>query len=201
MESNSYEMDLRSFFSEKGIDLVARDNKKGYFGRATRKFKQDLSSLLPDLGILFRLKNNLLGLGYCGEGTSIRGKFTCNIPENVFLGDKVFINYDCMLISDDLILVGSNVLIGPRVGIFTSNHYLQKDKSFGLEKYSVEIHNNSWIGAYSIILPGVTISEGTQIGAGSVVTKSTEPYKIYAGNPARRIKEIDVFSNKGESLQ
>ena len=45
-----------------------------------------------------------------------------------------------------------------------------------------------WIGANAIILSGVTIGEGAIIGAGSVVTKNVEPYTIFAGNPAKKIK-------------
>ena len=197
MESHSTERNLMQFFNERGIKIKRKDYKPTYFERVVKKIKYEFTSYIPDLGKLFKLKNKLIGLGYYGETSSIRGRFACNIPENVFLGDRVFINYDCMFLSDDLILIGSNVLIGPRVGIFTSNHELNKDTSFKLEKYPVFIEKNSWIGAYSIILPGVNISEGTQIGAGSVITKSTEPYSWYAGNPARKIKDLENIGSGG----
>ena len=50
------------------------------------------------------------------------------------------------------------------------------------------IEDDVWIGANAIILSGVTIGEGAIIGAGSVVTKNVEPYTIFAGNPAKKIK-------------
>jgi acetyltransferase-like isoleucine patch superfamily enzyme len=53
---------------------------------------------------------------------------------------------------------------------------------------SVSIEDDVWIGANVIILPGVTIAEGSIVGAGSVVTKSTEPYSINVGNPSKLIK-------------
>lgn len=60
----------------------------------------------------------------------------------------------------------------------------------------VNINHGAWIGSNSIILPGVDIGEFSVVGAGSVVTKKTEPYGVYAGNPARLIKYRD---NKGIS--
>ncbi len=54
--------------------------------------------------------------------------------------------------------------------------------------YSIVIGNDVWIGNHVIILPGITIGDGAVIGAGSVVTKDVEPYAVYVGNPARRIK-------------
>jgi len=52
----------------------------------------------------------------------------------------------------------------------------------------VFICNDVWCGARAIILPGVRVADGTIIGAGSVVTKDTQPYSVIAGNPAKIIK-------------
>lgn len=56
------------------------------------------------------------------------------------------------------------------------------------------IGDDVWIGAGSIIMSGVTIGDGSIIAAGSVVTKDVEPYCIYGGNPAKKIK--DRFSEE-----
>lgn len=53
---------------------------------------------------------------------------------------------------------------------------------------SIIIEDDVWIGAVVKVLDGVTIAQGCVIGANSVVTKSTEPYGIYVGIPARKIK-------------
>lgn len=63
----------------------------------------------------------------------------------------------------------------------------------------VVINDDVWIGHGSIILSGVTIGQGSIIGAGSVVTKDVEPFSIYAGNPAVRIKAR--FANEEERLE
>ena len=56
----------------------------------------------------------------------------------------------------------------------------------------VKIGNDCWIGAGAIILNGITIGEGAVVGAGAVVTKDVEPYTIVVGNPAHKIKDIQM---------
>lgn len=89
--------------------------------------------------------------------------------------------------------IGDNVMMGPNVRIYTQNHKFE-DKNKPMcaqgneEPKKVIIENDVWIGDGTIILPGVTIKEGSIIGAGSVVTKDVEAYSIVAGNPAKLIK-------------
>ena len=59
---------------------------------------------------------------------------------------------------------------------------------------NIIIEDDVWIGTNSIILKGVKLGRGSVIAAGSVVTKSTKPFHIYGGNPAKIIKEIDVIN-------
>ncbi|MNP69519.1 Maltose O-acetyltransferase [compost metagenome] len=56
---------------------------------------------------------------------------------------------------------------------------------------SIKIGDGTWIGTRAVILPGVTIGEGCIISAGAVVTKDCEPNAMYAGVPAKKIKELD----------
>ncbi|MBI4832833.1 MAG: acyltransferase, partial [Candidatus Lindowbacteria bacterium] len=88
---------------------------------------------------------------------------------------------------------GDYVLIGPNVVIASSQHrYNIKGTPIlfqGHEKKPVVIGNDVWIGANAVILPGVSIADGTIIGAGAVVTGDTEPYSIFGGVPARKIGE------------
>ena len=87
-----------------------------------------------------------------------------------------------------------NVMMGPNVSIYTSNHKFDRTdipmiKQGNSETKPVIIENDVWIGANVIILPGVTIHEGSIIAAGAVVTKDVECYTIVAGNPAKVIKK------------
>lgn len=83
-------------------------------------------------------------------------------------------------------------LIGHNVVIATINHDLSPEKRASMILSPVHIGKNVWIGSNSTILPGVTIGDGAVIGAGSVVTKNVPENTVFAGIPAKKIKEIDA---------
>lgn len=108
------------------------------------------------------------------------------------IGDNSWIGQMCYMHSAGCITIGQAVGIGPCVKILTSVH---KEKNLenpiitnDLEFDEVIIHDNCDIGIGSIILPGVTIGEGSIVGAGSVVTKDIPKYSVFAGNPARLLR-------------
>ena len=81
--------------------------------------------------------------------------------------------------------------MGPECMIFTSNHGIEKGELIIKQKNTIEdviIEDDVWIGARSIILPGVKLKKGSVIAAGSIVTKSVDSYAIVGGNPAKLIK-------------
>lgn len=93
------------------------------------------------------------------------------------------------------ITIGDNVILAPRV------HILAHDSSFGLytgktRAANVMIGNDVFVGAGSIILPGVHIGSRVIIGAGSIVTKDIPANSVAAGNPARVICDIDAYLEK-----
>lgn len=97
-----------------------------------------------------------------------------------------------------LVTIGNNVTIAPNVHILA--HDASMYSILGYTKLGkVEIGNNVFIGAGSIILPGVKIGDDSIIGAGSVITKSVEPGLIVAGNPMRVLGTYEDFKNKYES--
>jgi acetyltransferase-like isoleucine patch superfamily enzyme len=96
------------------------------------------------------------------------------------------------------ITIGKNCLIAANCQIIdTSRHDLSFDNPEkrlipSAKTKPVEIGDNVWIGANSIILPGVTIGSGSVIAAGSVVTKNIPPYTLAGGNPAKIIKSYPI---------
>tara|TARA_Y100000589_G_scaffold39186_1_gene32841 strand:+ start:3363 stop:3911 length:549 start_codon:yes stop_codon:yes gene_type:complete len=101
------------------------------------------------------------------------------------------------LISNDLYIqaingieLHSSVLIGPDVKIISANHF-KNNSDHWITESPIIIGKNTWIGANSIILPGVSIGTDSIIGAGSVVTKSFKNNSLIAGNPAKFIRNID----------
>ena len=106
-----------------------------------------------------------------------------SVGSNSAIGSYNFIN------ANGGVTIGNDVIIGPYVFIFSANHnFLSTGRLIRLqgESYNeVIIGNNCWIGAGSIILPGVNIGENCIIGAGSVVTKNIPANSVAFGNPAK----------------
>lgn len=129
--------------------------------------------------------------GSFGKST-VLSPFRCDYGENIFIGDKSFINFNVSMIDLGKIKIGNRVLIGPGTGLFTAIHPTDPEiRATGIEKgVDITIEDDVWIGGNATILPGVTIGKGSIIGAGSVVTKDIPKMTIAVGNPAKVIREI-----------
>lgn len=108
------------------------------------------------------------------------------------IGDGSWIGQDCFLHAAGDITIGRNVGIGPKVSVLTSVHAEHGRQlpilRSPLEFAPVVIHDDADIGLGAIILPGVTIGVGAQVGAGAVVTRDVPPYAIVAGVPAKTLR-------------
>lgn len=116
--------------------------------------------------------------------------FSTDCGKNITLGKGVFINAGCRFQDQGGITIGDGALIGHNVVIATLNHDLAPEKRQSLIPSPVHIGKNVWIGAGSVILPGVSIGDNSVIGAGSVVTKSIPENVVAVGSPARVIKTL-----------
>lgn len=126
-----------------------------------------------------------------GENINIRPKIKFASGANISIGNNSGIGEESFLQDIGEIIIKDNVLIGPRVMIFTANHQTNRNACIsqqGMIIKRVIIEDDVWIGANSIILPGVTLKKGCVVGAGAVVTKNVEEYNIVGGNPASVIK-------------
>lgn len=130
--------------------------------------------------------------GKVGKNLVLNKPFYCDYGFNIFLGDNVYFNNDCILLDVNKIIVGNNVLFAPRVCVYTTNHVLDKEKRrLGYEiPKPVIIGNDVWIGGNTVINPGVTIGDNVVIGSGSVVTKDIPSNVIAVGNPCKVIKKL-----------
>jgi len=108
------------------------------------------------------------------------------------LGNDVYVGKNTFLGSYFPISIGDNTLIGADSYIISANHgFSRRDIPIRKQGYfgaPVAIGEGVWLGAHVIVLPGVTIGQGAIVGAGSVVTRSIPPFEIWAGSPARWIK-------------
>ncbi len=110
---------------------------------------------------------------------------------NIELGDGCYINFNCNFVDDGKIIIGNKVMFGPGVTIATVGHPINPNYREYMYCDAVKIEDNCWIGAGSIITPGVTIGANSVIGAGSVVTKDIPANSVAVGNPCRVLREIN----------
>lgn len=129
--------------------------------------------------------------GTVGAGVWLQPPFYCDYGTNIHLGEKVYFNYNCVLLDVCEIRVGARTLFGPAVQIYAATHPLDSElrKTRELGK-PVTIGSDVWVGGGSIILPGVTIGDRSVIGAGSVVTKPIPAGVLAVGNPCRVVREL-----------
>jgi acetyltransferase-like isoleucine patch superfamily enzyme len=135
---------------------------------------------------------------------------------NSKMGKYSDIGYDCTIINTEIgsfCSLGANIIIGgaghtvdwiSTSPVFNEN----KDhlpKKFSLHKFNLEsknsIGNDVWIGNNVLIKAGVKVGDGVVIGMGSIVTKDIPPYEIWAGNPAKFIKNRFNENEKKELLK
>ena len=121
----------------------------------------------------------------------IEPPFHCDYGYNIHCGNRVYFNVNCVVLDVMKITIGSNVLIGPGVHIYSATHPtdIKTRSRYALGK-GVSIGNDCWIGGGAIICPGVTIGNGCVIGAGSVVTRDVPANSMALGNPARVVKKL-----------
>jgi maltose O-acetyltransferase len=129
--------------------------------------------------------------GKGGDTAWVQPPFFCDYGSNIELGERVFFNFNCIVLDVCKVLIGDYSQFGSGVQILTPLHPLQADQR-RKEEYgaAVSIGSDVWVGSGALILPGVTVGDRTVIGAGSVVTRSLPAGVLAVGNPCRPIREI-----------
>lgn len=131
-----------------------------------------------------------------GDYTVIRVFSLSKRKRNSYLkiGDNTYIGeFQNIRASGGVIEIGKNCSISQHITMIASNHNIRKGKDINKQgwdetKTGIYIGDDVWIGANSVILPGVRIGSGAVIGAGSIVTKDIPENAIVVGNPARVVK-------------
>lgn len=188
--------------NENEIELLRKqilDGKtyNGLLPELTQRSK--LATVLTDryndsYGKDIELREGILRELMCQIGNNVHFEqtFRCEFGFNIIIGNNFFANYDCIMLDANLITIGDNVLLGPRVGLYTTNHATHPiDRAAG-DCYArpITIEDNVWIGAGVHIMGGVNIGKNSIIGAGSVITKDIPSNVIAAGVPCKIIHEI-----------
>jgi len=129
-----------------------------------------------------------------GKTPRIHPTASLRCGENISMGDNSHINqYCCVWASkNSKIILGNNLLMGPGVKLFSSNHKAALGKPMteqGWVEKDISIGNDVWLGANSVVVGGVKIGDGVVVAAGAVVTKDIPDNVIVGGVPAKIIKE------------
>ena len=183
-------MGIEEIINEKLPENMRKKVYKDGFHKFMNHFRKQLANFIPDISLGYRMKKSVLNFGEIGNNCIIRNGIQYRYGRNIYLRDNVFINYNCLFLDSDIILLDENVSLGPGVHIYTRNHKRGDGGSLTSSKSPIYIGKNVWIGGNSTILPGVSIGENSVIGAGSIVNKNVEPNSLYVGVPAKRIKSL-----------
>lgn len=123
----------------------------------------------------------------------IEPPFHCDYGYNIECGENVFFNVNCVVLDSMKVKIGSNVIFGPGVHIYTATHPLDKiERRISQISKPITIGDDCWIGGQAIILPGVNIGSGSVIGAGSVISKDIPENSLAVGNPAKVIRKLNI---------
>jgi maltose O-acetyltransferase len=132
-----------------------------------------------------------LGKMHVGERVSIKPGLVVAKPENVFIGNDVRINVNCLLQAHAPIHIGDMTMIAAGCSVVTANHEIAArgiEAFDAIDRKEVRIGRNCWLGAGVLVLPGVSIGNGVVVGAGSVVTGDLPAETVCVGIPARPVK-------------
>lgn len=142
-------------------------------------------------------RNYTIGPGFhAGRGTHLWAPRRLIIGKRFYMGR--YSQIECDAVIGDYVMFGNFVsLVGKydhnyqEIGVPTSESISIRSPHYAWKGRELEtrIGNDVWIGLGSIVLCGVRIGEGSVIAAGSVVTRDVEEYAVYAGNPAKKIRE------------
>lgn len=132
----------------------------------------------------------LFGAG--GDTVWMQPPFFCDYGANIRLGQRVFFNFNCVVLDVCPVTIGDFTLFGPGVQILTPLHPLNAEQR-RREEYGngIEIGSDVWVGGGALILAGVRIGSRSIIGAGSVVTRDVPEAVFAAGNPCRVIRTLE----------
>jgi putative colanic acid biosynthesis acetyltransferase WcaF len=141
----------------------------------------------------YQLKIRLLKLfgARVGIDVIIKPKVSIKYPWNLYIGSFVWIGENVWIDNLDQIMIGDNVCISQGAMLLTGNHDYSKN-SFDLICKPITLENGVWIGAKSVVCPGVICKSHSVLTVGSIATKDLAQYFIYQGVPALPLRKREI---------
>jgi putative colanic acid biosynthesis acetyltransferase WcaF len=150
------------------------------------------SSLFPFYGF----KNSLLRLfgAKVGNGVEIKPCVNIKYPWLLTIGNHVWVGEDVWIDNLVMITIGANVCLSQGALLLTGSHNYKK-QTFNLITGSIILEDGVWIGAKAIVNQGITVGSHAVLTSGSVATQDIQPYSVYQGNPAVKVRDrvIEIF--------
>ena len=122
-----------------------------------------------------------------GKGVVIKPKVNIKYPWKLSIGDYSWIGEKVWIDNLDNVIIGKNCCLSQESMLLSGNHDYKKS-SFDLIIKPITLEDGSWVGAKTVICPGVTLHNNSILSVGSIATKNLDPNSIYQGNPAIKIK-------------
>jgi putative colanic acid biosynthesis acetyltransferase WcaF len=181
------------------VDLARYDRER--FDRGAGRVKEALW-LMTSL-LFFRLCPLSLSALKCGllrafgarigTGVVIKPQVKITFPWRLAIGDHVWLGEESWLLNLAPITVGSHVCVSQRAFLCTGNHDYSSP-TFDLIAKPIQVDDGAWLGAACWVGPGVTVGSHAVLAAGAVASHNLDPFGVYAGNPAARVKQREIRS-------
>lgn len=123
-----------------------------------------------------------------GKGLVIKPSVNIKFPWKLKIGNNVWIGENVWIDNLDNVLIKDDVCISQGALLLTGNHDYTLS-SFDYRNAPIHLENGVWIGAKSVVCPGVVCKSHSILAVGSIATKQLQSYTIYQGNPAREVRK------------
>ena len=126
-----------------------------------------------------------------GKGLVIKNNVIIKFPWKLTIGNHVWLGENCWIDNLDYVTIGNNVCISQGALLLTGNHDYSKS-SFDYRNAPIVLEDGVWIGAKSVVCPGVTVKTHAILTVGSIATKDLDAYMIYQGVPAIVVRKREI---------
>lgn len=198
MASAPVKSEVTTVVKEERVDLRITNPAERERSSRQQQWLFQLNHTMPMTPEYVELLNKLFD-GKLGTGSIVATPLQAVCPDKVSIGERVFINANCLMMGRGGITIEDDVQIAANVQLISNNH--DPYERMVLLCKPVTVKRGAWIGAGATILPGVTVGKHAIVGASAVVTHDVPDCAVVAGNPARVIKILDEAKfeeNQGE---